>query len=261
MQVKVCKWRIVGVALSVFLVNASPALMAGQCNCQLVEDWNSTPAIPDDVRGWGSHRGSALLEGGLGTGSYARAQPTLSPPNYLGVPWQGDASQWFSNEFVGDKDYRSMRVSRISSLPNAHSTGRGQDIPPRVWAVSENVMTLGGGWTSFDFLVPSQQVDLPSGWRAYPDQEQTWSQVITDVDRILIVFGRYEVDIGGAPFLWLNAVDDFKIEFCGSGMASVPTTSYSALLCLSVFTFLIGLGRLMRWSSRRLPTNRSGEPS
>lgn len=231
----------------------------------VLEDWDSTPAVPDEVRGWGSVEGPAELESGLGTGNFARARRIFILPNALTVPVGNDPSTWFSNDFVGDKDYAALGVSKVSYLARhdeVMSTIQIQAVPtsfvlsseemvpdpedpsntifPLIWKVSDNEMTLGGGWTQFEFEIPSQSPALPPGWRAYPDEPSTWTSVISDVDQVGVVFTRFDIGIGGIQAVWENAIDDFTVEI-GEAQA-VPVASCWALTILIVG--LLGLGQL-----------------
>lgn len=236
----------------------------------VIEDWDSTPQVPDEVRGWGSVKGPAELESGLGTGNHARAQRAGTIPNFIRVPTGGDPSTWFSNEYVGDKDYAALDVTRVSFLarhdevefatqvaavPTSLFLRSEELVPdpsnptemvlPFVWVVSENVMTLGGGWTVFQFDIPSGSVELPEGWRAFPDDPSTWSTVISDVDQVAIYFAPFEIGIGGIPSIWENAIDNFTVEF-GSA-EEIPAMSLAGL---GVLLFgMMGVGLLV--ASRR----------
>ncbi len=223
------------IALAVFSVHLSQAVFSQSV---FVEDWDSTPAVPDEVRGWGSVEGAAELESGLGTGNFVRAQRIFIPPNALAVPFGNDPSTWFSNEYVGDKNYAQLEVAKVSflarhdavdgasqppSLPASFVLVSGEMVPdpadpsemifPLVWVISENRMFLGDGWAEFQFDIPSNSETLPEGWQAYPDEPSTWASVISDVDQLGVVFGPFGIGVGGVPSIWENAIDNFTVEF------------------------------------------------
>ena len=230
----------------------------------IVEDWDTTPEVPDQVRGWGSVQGSAELESGLGTGNFARAQRITTIPNFLSVPIGNDPTTWFSNDFVGDKNYSSLGVRRVSFLarhdevefaiqvsavPTSLLFASGKRVPdpadptnmvlPFVWVISENQMTLDGGWTPFEFDIPSSSPTLPPGWRAFPDDPSTWNSVIADVDQISVVFFPFDIGIGGIPAVWENAIDNFVVEF--GGVESVPSMSVLGFVFLIAGVVFIGV--------------------
>ena len=229
-----------------------------------VEDWDSTPEITDQVRGWGSVQGAAELESGLGTGNFARAERIASIPNFLSVPAGSDPALWFSNDFVGDRDYSGLGVDRVSFLarhdevefaiqvsavPTSLLMVSGDPVPdpedptnmvlPFVWTISENQMILDGGWTLFEFEIPSSSPTLPQGWLAFPDDPSTWNSVIADVDQISVVFAPFDIGIGGIPAVWENAIDNFVVE--AGGVESVPSMSIFGLVLLIAGILLIGV--------------------
>lgn len=235
----------------------------------VIEDWDSTPPIPDQVRGWGSRAGAAQLESGLGTGNYARAQLEFIAPNAISVPWGNDAGDWLENDLVGDKDYSALGPVSISyfarhdivagfaqgsAIPTSIMLQSSTRVPspldpegtvlPRIWTTSDNAMSLGEGWAEFEFYLPSQSATLPSGWRAWPNTEETWQQVISDVDQIAVIFAEYDIGIGGVLSAWDNAIDNFEVTFFGERTIQVNTMSNitKGLLALSLLlTAFLGL--------------------
>ena len=249
------------IAFALLSVHLSQAVFSQEA---VFEDWDSTPAVPDGVRGWGSVEGPAELESGLGTGSFARAQRIFILPNALTVPVGNDPTTWFSNDYVGDKDYAALGVSKVSYLARhdeVMSTIQIQAVPtsfvlsseemvpdpadpsnmifPLVWKISENEMALGGGWTQFEFEIPSQSPTLPAGWRAYPDEPSTWTSVISDVDQVGVVFAPFDIGIGGIQAVWENAIDNFTVEF-GSA-EKVPAMSPVGLVAMVFGMLAVGL--------------------
>ena len=237
----------------------------------VTEDWDSTPAVPDQVRGWGSVQGPAELESGLGTGNFARARRITILPNALTVPVGNDTSTWFSNEFVGDKNYAALGVPRVSfwarhdevefanqvaAIPTSFVLSSGEMVPdpadptnmifPLVWVVSENQMTLDGGWTAFEFEIPSGSPTLPAGWRAYPDEPSTWTSVISDVDQLGVVFTQFDIGIGGPQWVWENAIDNFALEF--GAAESVPAFSAKGVSVL--IAVMLGLGLIVAYQRK-----------
>lgn len=208
--------------------------------------------------------GPAELESGQGTGNFARARRIFILPNALTVPVGNDPTTWFSNEYVGDKDYAALGVSKVSYLARhdeVMSTIQVQAVPtsfvlsseemvpdpadpsnmifPLVWKISENEMTLGGGWTQFEFEIPSQSPTLPAGWRAYPDEPSTWTSVISDVDQVGVVFAPFDIGIGGIQAVWENAIDNFTVEF-GSA-EEIPAMSPAGVMVLLFGMLAVGL--------------------
>jgi len=62
----------------------------------------------------------------------------------------------------------------------------------------DNIPFPGKGWKSYDFLVPSQEAELPSGWKMIDfsgagDPAGTWDDVITDVARVQFFYGDPEL--------------------------------------------------------------------
>ncbi len=232
--------RVIGPWIQPIAAVALSLLLASGAYSQVivVEDWDSTPEVPDQVRGWGSVEGPAELESGLGTGNFARAQRIFIPPNALAVPFGNDPSTWFSNDYVGDKNYAELEVTKVSflarhdavdgasqpsSLPASFVLVSGEMVPdpadpsqmifPLVWVISENRMFLGEGWAEFQFDIPTNSETLPEGWQAYPDEPSTWTSVISDVDQLGVVFGPFGIGVGGVPSVWENAIDNFTVEF------------------------------------------------
>lgn len=262
------RWTLATLAL---VAAPGSLLQAGEQEVLYIEDWDATPAIPNDTRGWGNVEGAATLEHNNETGHYARAQPVVILPNALSVPWQADPGEWISNEFVGNKDYQEIGVTGIhylarhdegpgsmfqvpsvqtsvmlvSSAEVPHPGQPGEMVLPRVWSVSDNRMHLGEGWTAFRFSLDSQSEQLPHGWNAYPDEPGTWAHVISDVDQIGVVFARYDVGIGGVLAFWNNALDNFTIERGGNEPVDVPIASNSSLALLAALLLILGLGALL----------------
>jgi len=245
---------------------------------QILEDWETTAPIPDESRGWGTNIGPIFVENDSVFGSVARAQ-SFAAPHVILIPWQSDGSAPPGSEYVGSVDYAQLGVTRVSFylrhdvIPLAFQSPRvpitlgfasdtevpdpenpGQMMRPSVWQTSENEVILGGGWEPFSYELLASSPTLPAGWNQDPVHPETWSQVMTDVDRVVVFFGTFlPPPRGGLQNPWDTSLAEFELELHGGPPENVPSLSRFGIGFVVLFLIGFGLLRLRNESSAPLP--------
>jgi hypothetical protein len=235
----------------------------------IIENWDTTAAIPDETRGWDRNAGPAIISSGLGTGNYATTGTIVFLPE-LAIPSNQAVNEGFSNQFVGNKNYEEMGVTKISylarfdfsdslvqSVPTSVLLLSGEIVPdplfpgqfvlPRIWRTSDNEMVRDAGWEEFEFPIDFTLNHLPEGWQAYPDTPETWDTVKRDVDQIIVIFNVYFYDIISLPNRWDVSLDNFEVQL-GPDPIAVPTAHSRALIVLAFLIGTIGVLRSFRTS-------------
>lgn len=193
------------------------------------EDWDTTPATPDAMRGWTFFLQSGFenhqASGGNPSG-YIRGQFLAA-----GVPFFG-TRDGLVKDYVENKDYQTlgiigllfdlnvfentlMATARQLSVVLRSDGGTPNDFSDDVSVayVSDTILPLpGSGWQSFQFAIPSQSETLPDGWKMLSSHPgANWLTVIRDVDQIEVTFGDPEL-----VFLLDDmtvGVDNFAVRF------------------------------------------------
>jgi hypothetical protein len=175
-----------------------------------VEDFDTTPAVPDAKRGWTA---SVFSESHQAVGGNPDGH-LLAQPVGIFIP-QFRTEYGLVNDYVGDKDYAEIGISQISFDFNLMSqAGGATQVPITLMLVTDggtpydqnddtaayfvsqqDPPVAGGGWVTYTFPIPSGEDKLPDGWALYdmggaPVPGVDWIDVITDVDRIVIWRGE-----------------------------------------------------------------------
>jgi len=241
-----------------------------------IEDWDTTPAVPNELRGW-KNAGNGLAQlGQRGVDDFFfRAIEQSNPVLFVGTSSSPDFSSWLSNDYVGDKKYRQLGVSRIAFeaihnevpfFPQASSfrmsllfaaaelvpdpNNPGVDTIPFVWTISNERVDLNGGWKRLEFDIPIEETSPPDGWFVYPESDANWNLVMEQVDDIRICFCAYQIGLGGLLRAWDVGLDNFTV-ITGDLQKPQPVQSLNRF-GIYVLTFLIGLVAIGCFLSNRL---------
>lgn len=182
----------------------------GEGGFPFIEDFDTTPAVPDAQRGWTA---SVFAEAHHGAGGNPDGHLRADPVGIF-IP-QFRTEYGLVNDYVGDKNYAEVGISEIAfdfnlisqvggatevpitlMLVNDGGTPNDQNDDTAAYYVSEQAPPqAGGGWVTYTFPIPSGEATLPDGWALYdmggavvPSID--WIDVITDVDRIVIWRGQ-----------------------------------------------------------------------
>lgn len=246
--------------ISVFLSNNLYALPT-----IFIEDWDTTPAVPDELRGW---RNSGNGLGQLGhdgvNGFFFRTIEFSNPILFVGTSSSPDFSTWLNNDYVGNKDYRRLGVSRIAfdaihnDIPGVTQSpsprlsllfaaaelvpdpnNPGVEAIPFIWTISDEGLDLNGGWQQLEFDIPFEETSPPDGWFVYPESDANWNLVMQQVDDIRICFCPFQIGLGGLLLSWDVGVDNFTV-ITGNVLEAQPVPGlnrfgiYASILLIGV---------------------------
>jgi hypothetical protein len=132
---------------------------------------------------------------------YDTFAPSLTSAVGNGTPFEGDfrargvMSIGFDLQIVGT-DFPVSDFPVVLLLRNVRGTPGDVGDDDYAYYVGPAVPTVGGGWVHYDVAIPSQSNDaVPAGWLggsvndcASFEPGVTWNDVITNVDRVEILF-------------------------------------------------------------------------
>ncbi len=229
------------------------------------QDFTTTPALPDELRGW--------FQVFSGNG---RLMPGGNPGNYLDsfifdqVPASFAGTEpGVDKPFVNGADYAALGVSRISyDLTRISSTGtffswgegtclglahfRNGDStdPVFAWSCQYKPHDPELAWNRYHFSIPRDQPALPDGWEIQFGNDQDWALILGHVDQVLISYSEYWAQ-GGIPLLTALGLDNFVV-YTGQPMAtSVSTLGRNGVLLMIMLVLLAGLAA--GWPQRNTP--------
>ncbi len=209
-----------------------------------VEDWDTTPTVPNDLRGWSFGFGDSVNPAGGNPDGYLNAAglDTFAP--------SPSTDPGLVNTYVGDVDYAALEVTSIGVDVIVNAVGfSAAERPLTLFLINDNgspndlgddigvsftgtdlIPEPGEGWRSFDFDIPSTSPTLPDGWVLRDFSGATpafdWLDVIGDVDRVEFFYGDPEFFF--IFQVWDTGIDNFRFN------AAVPEPA--------TFVMLAGLG-------------------
>jgi len=169
--------------------------------------------------------------------------------------------------FTGD--YRAAGVSSVGVdliQLNSATTG-GRPLSPMLifdngtgdpsddtaaYTLGPNIPSLGDGWTSFDFEVPSQATELPPGWLLLNMGDSgapaihTWDEVITNVTHLQYFYG--DPTFFFIFQQWTLGADNVRItsDGVGDGGSDVPAMQGWGSIALLLIVLTAGAFLLRR---------------
>ncbi|MEZ4652798.1 MAG: hypothetical protein R3E12_04120 [Candidatus Eisenbacteria bacterium] len=182
---------------------------------------------------WAFIRGADVIESTGGNPGYYLHQPTydtfapiLESLPGTGTPFEGDYAATGVSRISWDAINHHMDFPDGTGFPitlvlrDAKGTPDVDD-DDYVYFVGANVPRVGEGWVHYDVTIPSQETDLPVGWKGgwVGDCETlrpgvTWADVISHVEQVEI----WWLDPCFAAIFqqWNVGVDNLEIEFEGA---------------------------------------------
>jgi hypothetical protein len=183
--------------------------------------------------GWAFIRGFDVIESSGGNpGSYLH-QPTydtfapiLESLPGSGTPFEGDyvangVSRISWDAITQDMNFPDGEGFSITLLLRDRKGTADVEDDDYVYFVGPNVPRVGQGWVHYDVAIPSEETDLPAGWKGgwVGDCENlrpgvTWQDVISNVEQVEIwwidpcFFAIFQQ--------WNVGVDNLEIEFGGA---------------------------------------------
>jgi hypothetical protein len=68
----------------------------------------------------------------------------------------------------------------------------------------------GDGWLSYDFIVPAQETTLPPGWHLWRTTDDTWAELMQDVDEVRFIIGDPTLGYMESP--WVVGMDNVRFS-------------------------------------------------
>lgn len=234
-----------------------------------LEDWDTTPELPNELRGWqNASNGLGALDFDEQNGSFFNSFSFGTPLLLIGTSSSPDFSTWLTNAYVGNKNYRELEVTSVK-LDLVHrtvpfliqNTGAnisilfaaaelvddpnvpGNQTIPFIWTVAENMLMRDESWHTFEFDIPYAATSPPDGWFVYPESDENWNLVMTQVDDIRICFCPFQIGIGGVPLSWDIGLDNFTVITSDPLDAQpVPSSSQFGIYVSILLIGLLGIG-------------------
>ncbi|MGV6852215.1 MAG: hypothetical protein ACWA5R_08560 [bacterium] len=236
-----------------------------------LEDWDSTPATSNALRGWtaggGTYRDTDPEHGG-----YLRVHNFLSHPSFRQVPG-------VIKPYAGNVDFQNLSVSRVcvdiilhaidgenapacQGLTLGLENDRGTPSSIDDWGAMTDIPIFlgraGSGWKTACFDVPSQSGIVPPGWALLTPggttevvpPDASWNQSLSDVDWLQFSIGQLISEpCGTIEREWDFGFDNIAVYTGGPNIVPVPALGRSAWLILLVLIMGVGLVVLLRRES------------